>query len=333
MNTFGDLFRVTSFGESHGKAMGFILDGLPPGVEFEDDVLLDFLSRRRPGGELVSSRSEEDKPELLSGFYEGKSLGTPVACLFKNKDQRSEDYKNIKPRRGHADSVWLKKYGHTDPRGGGRSSGRETVSRVGAAAFAKMFFNQNFPELKVRSFTKSIGPVIQKSLTDEELLHASGAGLGFIDSDCFEQAKDLLKQAKEEGESYGGKVEIRVFNPPKNLGEPVFKKIKSKLAEAVLSIGAVKSFSLGADVDLTKTKGTEFHSMDLNVYGGVSGGISTGETISFSAEIKPTSSILDVAKAGRHDPCILPRALVVIEAMTYMVLMDLFLSDKLTLRC
>lgn len=329
MNTFGDLFRLTTFGESHGKALGFVLDGLPPGVKFEEDTLSDFLVRRRPGGALVSERKEEDLPEILSGLFEGQSLGTPLACLFKNKDQRSEDYKDLKPRRGHADQVWLEKYKVVDPRGGGRSSGRETVARVGAAAFAKMFFNQYHSKMKVKAFTKSIGPIEQKKLDDETILKSKDQGLGFLEEGSFKDAAALLKKAKTEGESYGGVVEVKVFHPPKGLGEPVFKKIKSKLAEAVLSIGAVKSFSLGEPVDFSTLKGTEYHAMPSSIYGGIQGGIATGETISFSAEVKPTSSILDVAKKGRHDPCILPRALVVIEAMTYLVLMDLFLYSKL----
>lgn len=329
MNTFGNLFRLTTFGESHGKALGFVLDGLPPGVVFEEETLRDFLERRRPGGELVSARKETDLPEVLSGFYENKSLGTPVACIFKNKDQKSEDYKDLKPRRGHADKVWLDKYGIQDPRGGGRSSGRETVSRVGGAAFAKMFFNQFYPDVKIKAFTKSIGPIKQKSFDDDFIQSSQNQGLGFIDQLSFKEAEVLLKKAKEDGESYGGEVEVKVFNPPSGLGEPVFKKIKSKMAEAILSVGAVKSFSLGEDVNLSLVKGSEFHAMKASVYGGVQGGITTGDTMTFTAEVKPTSSILDVAKKGRHDPCIVPRALVVIEAMTYLVLIDLVLNNQI----
>ena len=329
MNTFGDLFRLTTFGESHGKALGFILDGLPSGVKFEEETLLDFLIRRKPGGSLVSERKEEDVPELLSGFFKGQSLGTPVACLFENKDHRSKDYKDLKPRRGHADQVWLNKYKVIDPRGGGRSSGRETVARVGGAAFAKMFFNQFYSQMKIKAYTKSIGSIEQKKMDEKSIFNAKNQGLGFLDVDSFKKAEVLLKKAKSEGESYGGVVEVKVFNPPQGLGEPVFKKIKSKLAEALLSIGAVKSFSLGESVNFSSTKGTEYHGMPSSVYGGIQGGISTGETISFSAQIKPTSSILNVAKKGRHDPCIVPRAVVVVEAMTYLVLMDLLLYNKL----
>ena len=330
MNTFGHLFRLTTFGESHGKALGFILDGLPPGVKFEEKTLLDFLIRRRPGGDLVSSRKEEDQPEILSGFYENESLGTPIACVFKNQDQRPKDYENSKFRRGHADEVWLKKYKISDPRGGGRSSGRETLCRVGGGAFAKMYFNQFYPTMKVKAFTKSIGPVEQNFLEEKEIFNQAHEGLGFLEASCFKSASSLLKTAKSQGESYGGQVELRVFNPPVGLGEPVFKKMKSSLAEAILSIGAVKSFSLGQEVDMKSTQGSLFHDSlsDHSVYGGIQGGISTGQTISFCAEIKPTSSILDEAKKGRHDPCIVPRALVVIEAMTYLVLMDLFLHNK-----
>jgi chorismate synthase len=192
-----------------------------------------------------------------------------------------------------------------------------------------MFFNQRLPSLKVKAFTQSIGPVEQKKMDDLSIINSEDKGLGFLDQTAFNEAERLLKKAKTEGESYGGCVEVRVFNPPPGLGEPVFKKIKSKLAEAMLSIGAVKSFSLGEDVNLSDIKGTEYHSMPISVYGGVQGGMSTGDTIIFNATVKPTSSILDVAKKGRHDPCIVPRALVVMEAMTYLVLMDLFLYNKI----
>lgn len=167
-NTFGKLYQVTTFGESHGEALGVVLDGLPSGLDFDPQVLEDFLSRRRPGGNLVSSRQEGDRPEILSGLYKGKTLGTPLACLFRNQDARSEDYQDLKPRRGHADQVWLQKFAHVDRRGGGRSSGRETVSRVVAGAFAKMALNSVAPEMEVRAKTASLYKISESLQTDQE---------------------------------------------------------------------------------------------------------------------------------------------------------------------
>lgn len=333
MNTFGDLFRLTTFGESHGAALGFVLDGMPPGVPYNEDVLFEMLERRRPGKKLTSARSEGDKPQILSGVYEGLTLGTPIACVFKNTNAKSEDYKNLAPRRGHADKVWADKFGHSDLRGGGRSSGRETVARVGGAAFSKMMFTKTAPGFMVKAVAKNIGPIENPTLEDEAFFSTPINEVGFFKNKSgksqITRVEELLTSAKADGQSYGGSIEVRVKNPPPSLGEPTFKKLKAKLAEAVMGVGAVKSFSLGDEVDLKTCTGSEFHSMNKSVYGGISGGISTGETIKFFCEIKPTSSILDVAKKGRHDPCILPRALVVIEAMVYLVMADLYLNNKI----
>lgn len=333
MNTFGDLFRLTTFGESHGPALGFILDGMPAGVSYDESVLTEMLIRRMPGKKHTSSRKEEDVPKILSGVFEGITLGTPIACFFENKNAKSKDYENLPPRRGHADEAWVTKYGHTDHRGGGRSSGRETVARVGGAAFSKMLFNKVAPELTVKAVANNIGPVESSFLKDESFFNTPLNALGFFENEDgrkkTKEAEALLQTAKANGQSYGGTVEVRVQNPPKSLGEPTFKKLKAKLAEAVMGVGAVKSFSLGDNVNFKTVTGTEFHSMNQSVYGGISGGLSTGETLKFFCDIKPTSSILDVAKKGRHDPCILPRALVVLESMVYLVLADLYLNLKI----
>jgi len=327
-NLFGSLYRVMSFGESHGAGLGVVVEGLPSGLNFDEKVLNDFLSRRKPGGALVSSRKEPDLSKILSGVFENKFLGTPVTCVFENKDAKSEDYKDLPERRGHADSAWSDKYKHLDPRGGGRSSGRETVSRVAAGAFAKMALSQSFPEMKVRALASSIYNIQDEHLADEAYFSMQSSDLGFVSEVQHEKAVSLLTKAQKDGESYGGVVELRVQSPIKSLGQPVFGKFKADLASAMLSLGAVKSFSIGDQVDLSQVKGTDFHSLPKSVYGGIQGGLTSGDTIKFFCEIKPTSSILDVSKKGRHDPCIVPRLLVVIESMVWMVLMDHWLQRK-----
>ncbi len=327
-NTYGKLFKLTTFGESHGEGLGVVLDGMPSGIEFDEALLKDFLSRRRPGGDLVSARKETDSPKILSGIFEGKTLGSPISCVFENMDAKSDDYKNLPMRRGHADSVWTEKFGHADRRGGGRSSGRETLGRVVGGAFAKMALTKTFPNLDVKAVTKSIYKFRDESYSDEEYFKLEKSDLGFLSKTTSEEASIDILKAKENGDSFGGSVEIRVKNPISSLGQPVFGKAKSKIAEAVLSIGAVKSFSLGDDVDFSKCTGKEFHSMQESVYGGILGGITNGDTIKFFVDVKPTSSILDVAKKGRHDPCIVPRILVVLESMVWIVLMDLWAQRK-----
>lgn len=304
-NQFGNFFQLSSFGESHGAAMGVVIDGCPSGVPFDLELLQTELDRRRPGtSSAVSARSELDQVEVLSGVFEGQTLGTPIAMLVRNQDARSQDYKEIakEPRIGHADDTWSSKYGHRDHRGGGRSSGRETVSRVMAGAVAQMFLRQIYPELQVKGEAKRIGP-FESGITNEVMA--------------------FLEKAKIEGKSYGGTVGLTVKGMPKNLGQPVFHKLKSDLASAILSIGATTGFELGAGFSAVEEEGSEFHSRnDSEVYGGIRGGISTGEDLHFSVAFKPTSSVKDVAKKGRHDPCIVPRAIPVVEAMTWLVLAD-----------
>lgn len=313
MNTFGRNFRITSFGESHGPALGVVIDGCPAGVEFDEKLLQKWLERRRPGtSAMVSARQEPDTPEILSGIYNGRTLGTPITVIVRNTDARSQDYENMAPRIGHADDVWSEKFGHTDPRGGGRASGRETLARVIAGAFAQMALRQMAPEMTVKGFARKIGPL--------ELAHPN---------DRTQEIEELLSRAKEEGQSYGGIAAILVEQPPPNLGQPVFHKLKSDLAAAMMSVGATNSFHIG-ESGSEELKGTEFHAdFHSDRYGGIRGGISTGENIYFEVGFKPTSSIKDVAKKGRHDPCIIPRAIPVLEAMTYLVLIDHILWSRL----
>jgi chorismate synthase len=334
-NSFGHLFKFSSFGESHGAALGVIIDGCPGGLEFNMELLLHNLKRRRPGQSTVTtSRQEFDAPEILSGVFENKTLGTPICIVVRNHDQKSHDYSQIKnePRIGHADDTWTVKFGHIDYRGGGRASGRETLCRVLAGTVAQMLCEKLVPEIKVKSYSSQIAHF---KLTNEEKKNVWNLAIDdfvtrFPSPVINEKITRLLESAKIEGESYGGTVETQVLNAPAGLGQPVFHKFKSDLAAAMLSVGASTAFEFGEGFFSTESKGSEFHSqINSDNYGGIRGGITTGDAISFAVGFKPTSSIKDVAKKGRHDPCIVPRAVPVIEAMTWLVLADHLLWRRL----
>lgn len=340
-SSFGSRFVITSFGESHGTALGVLIDGCPAGVKFDQELLISEMTRRRPGvhGEqiaahaeqVVSGRKEKDHPEILSGVFEGKTLGTPIAIIVRNEDAQSQDYDDIKktPRTGHADDVWKNKFKHYDHRGGGRSSGRETLSRVLAGSVAQMMMKQASAQTKVLGYASQIGSF--------QLTEAERAQVEKINPDQY-QARfpsqqhqavgEALKKAQADGESFGGVAEILIKAPPANLGQPVFHKLKSDLAQAFMSVGATHGFELGSGFDVATTKGTEFHQQDGSQYAGIRGGISTGDDILIRVSFKPTSSILDVAKKGRHDPCIVTRAIPVLQAMTWLVLADHYLWSK-----
>lgn len=342
-NLFGERFQLISFGESHGVGLGVVIDGCPSEVIFDEVILRKELERRRPGQKvnnisIVSDRQELDSPEILSGVYQGKTLGTPIAMFVRNNDARSQDYNEIaqKPRPGHADDTWKMKFGHTDPRGGGRSSGRETLARVMGGAVAKMFLNQCFPETKIIAYAKQIGPL---KLTPEDCLEIETKITSPYEVDTFSsrcphaimnsKIEELLVKAKQEGRSYGGEVIVLIKNPPSGLGQPVFHKLKSDLASAFMSLGATTGVELGAGHEATAAEGSQFHQQQTQAhYGGIRGGISTGETIQFKVFFKPTATVLDTAKKGRHDPCIIPRAIPVLEAMAQMVIMDHILWQR-----
>lgn len=318
-NSFGSRFVITTFGESHGTAMGVVIDGCPAGVRWNQKLIETNLSKRRPGqNSLVSARNELDQFEILSGVFEGQTLGTPIALVVRNQDARPQDYDNIKTqaRAGHADDVWKSKFGISDPRGGGRSSGRETVSRVLAGSVAQMALEQLYPQLKIKA------EVIQ--------IHDRNVSGPPFDV----KTETWLTEAKALGESYGGIIQLRIQSPPEGLGQPVFKKLKSDLALALMSIGAVNGVELGSGFSATQQSGTAFHhSKNSENYGGIRGGISTGEDILMRISIKPTSSLLDIAKKGRHDPFIGTRAVPVIESMVHLVVLDQALwlrSDRLS---
>lgn len=334
-NIFGSRFSVMTFGESHGAALGAVIDGCPAGVVFDLSIVQRELQRRRPGSAsissqgMVSARNEADQVEVLSGIFEGRTLGTPIAMIVRNTDHRSQDYQEIlqQPRQGHADDIWRDKYLHSDHRGGGRSSGRETLGRVLAGAIAKMFVTQVAPVCDVMGFSSQIGPL---RLTEQDYERLK-SGVYYPDdfsarfpSEAHEEARELLVQARAEGESFGGVAEIWLRNPPPYLGQPVFAKFKATLAQAMMSVGATAGVEFGVGFSAASEAGTQFHSIDSEQtqYGGLRGGITTGEPISLKVAFKPTSSILDVAKKGRHDPCIVIRAIPVLEAMTWLCLAD-----------
>ncbi len=314
-NIFGERLKFVSFGESHGPSYGIVLDGFPAGIKIDVNLLKANLDKRKPGAtSYVSARKESDDFEIQSGIFEGKSLGTPIAVTVKNHNQKSEDYKKIKqqPRFGHADDTWKSKFGHSDHRGGGRASGRETLNRVIAGSFAQMLLKEVSPKTKIQVAATQIGPY---KLTPSDILP--------------KKVIQFLEDAKKNGESYGGIAECIIKNPPKNLGQPVFHKLKADLAFATMSLGATTGFELGGGFDSIELKGTEFHKkMESKNYGGIRGGITTGEDIIFRVGFKPTSSIKDVAKKGRHDPCIVPRALPVIESIAWFVLADHLLWSR-----
>lgn len=310
-NSMGHILTMTCFGESHGPAMGVVLDGCPAGVDFDEALLLKNLERRKPGGPLQSSRKEEDLPMILSGVFENKTLGTPIAIIVHNKDQRSSDYQKEEKefRAGHADDLWKYKFSHFDYRGGGRASGRETVCRVIAGSLSQMILKHLAPDLKVGAHIKSIGTLLSE------------------DKDFSMNLENLLLNAKNEGKSYGGKVQVHISHVPKGLGQPLFAKLKMELTGALMGIGATFGVML-ANENLSQLEGSEFH-QNAHHYSGIRGGISTGEDIFLDLYFKPTSTFGKKAQEGRHDPCIVPRALPVIEAMVYFILADHLLWKRL----
>lgn len=337
-NSFGSRFVITTFGESHGPALGAVIDGMPAGLRWDEKLLNRELARRRPGqSSIVTSRRELDLPEVLSGIYQGKTLGTPIAIIVRNHDARSDAYRQIAKaaRIGHADDMWQAKFSHRDPRGGGRSSGRETLSRVIGGACAQMLVSRLAPKVRVKGWAGAIGPMVlsdserQKMHESRQANSADQYAARFPSAKQTKLVEDLLLAAKAEGLSYGGIAEISIEGLPVGLGQPVFHKLKSELAQASLGLGATSGFEIGEGFAAAAREGSKFHTSRRSArYGGVRGGISTGEAIFFRVAFKPTASVLDVAKRGRHDPCIVPRAIPVLQAMANLVIADHLLWSK-----
>lgn len=323
-NSFGKMFSLTSFGESHGPAMGVVIDGVPGGLNFNLQDLQIELDKRAPGKIAgTTSRNENDEAEVLSGIFEGKTLGTPIAVIIRNTNQKSSDYEKLKTehRPGHADRTTEMKYGIRDHRGGGRASGRETVARVVAGYFAGLII----PQVKVKAFVSLLGPFNFKSTPEK--LDTNFGPYSFPDVSKNSEIETYLLDLKAKGESVGGKVKIIVDHCPVGLGEPAFDKLKADFAKALLSIGAVVSFSYGLGEEMAGLMGSTV-SAQSSAFGGMEGGISNGERMLMTITFKPTSTVGDKALAGRHDPCIIPRAIPVVEAMVKIVLADHFLRQN-----
>ncbi len=335
-NTFGNFLTLTTFGESHGVALGAIIDGCPAGIELSLEDIQANLNRRRPGqSKITTSRGEKDQGEILSGVFDGKTLGSPICVVIRNHDARSKDYDPNYYRAGHADRVWQDKYGHRDHRGGGRASGRETIGRVIGGSIAEKILP---PEVSIVGFTRQIGthrvPDPSGDLTRASVdTHATR----MPDHEIGDVVSAELEKCKAEGDSRGGIVEVWVDGIPRGLGEPVFLKAKNTLANAIMSVGAVVGVTLGdAPIDVTMA-GAEFHSgvsgsgEDAGISpaaNGIQGGITNGERIRVQAYFKPASTVGSMATSGRHDPCIVPRAVPVIEAMVALTLADLYLASR-----
>ena len=323
-NIFGKMLSLTSFGESHGPAMGAILDGVPAGLAFSQKKLQEEVNRRSPGKILgTTTRQEPDCVEILSGIFESKTLGTPIAAVVFNRDQRSEDYESLKStyRPGHADQTTLLKYGHRDHRGGGRASGRETLARVIAGHFASLII----PQIFVKAYLCQLGPFVWEGIPPN--LKEDFSPYAFPDPKQNGPLKDYLLNLQTQGESCGGRVGIVVDHCPTGLGEPAFDKLKADLAKALLSIGGVVSFSYGLGEKMATLSGTKVSS-EQSHFGGMEGGMSNGGRLTMQIVFKPTSTVGEKAKQGRHDPCIIPRAIPVVEAMVKFVLADHFLRQK-----
>lgn len=328
MNTFGQLFSVTTFGESHGPAMGAVVDGCPAGVRLTTAQVQAALDRRRPGqSALTTARQEADQVELLSGVYEDKTLGTPIAAVVRNKDARSGDYEKLQreDRPGHADAVWRARFLHRDPRGGGRTSGRETLCRVIGGSIAEALLARELPALRTVAWVSQVGPVAVAAVQPTRA-QVDAHPTRCPDAAAAERMEALIHEAKAAGDSLGGTIDVRIEGLPIGLGEPVFGKLKSRLADAVSGIGAVSGVVWGSGdffADVQK-RGSQFH-VGREVYGGIQGGLSNGEPVTMRVFFKPPATLANHAKEGRHDPCILPRAVPVVEAMVSLVLADLWL--------
>ncbi|MFQ3239622.1 MAG: chorismate synthase [Olleya marilimosa] len=347
-NSFGNLFKLTTFGESHGVAIGGIIDGCPPGIELDLEAIQVEMNRRKPGqSNIVTQRKEPDEVKFLSGIFEGVTTGTPIGFIIENSNQKSHDYSHIKDsyRPSHADYVYEKKYGLRDYRGGGRSSARETASRVVAGAIAK----QVLKNVKINAFTSSVGDIfIDKPYQDLDFSKIESNDVRCPDSAIAEKMITRIKDIRKEGDTIGGTVTCVLQNVPIGLGEPVFDKLHAELGKAMLSINAVKGFEFGSGFCGAKMKGSEHNdlfnidgSTKTNLSGGIQGGISNGMDIYFRVAFKPVATliqkyetinrageIVEMQGKGRHDPCVVPRAVPIVEAMAALVLADYLLINK-----
>jgi chorismate synthase len=354
-NTFGQLFRVTTFGESHGGGIGVVIDGCPPRVEISESDIQRELDRRRPGqSKLTTQRKEQDRCEILSGLFKGKTLGTPIAIAVRNRDARPEDYIEIagKFRPSHADYTYEAKYGIRNWQGGGRASARETIGRVAAGAVAKKILSTLYPDFEIVAYVAQIHDIVAK--IDRSTVKIKDVEKNIVrcpDAGVAKRMISLIEQVRDEGDSIGGVIECVGRGVAPGLGEPVFDKLEADLAKAMLSLPATKGFEIGSGFAATRMRGSQHNDpfemrggkirTTTNNSGGVQGGISNGEDIYFRVAFKPPSTIAlqqktvtsskregELAARGRHDPCVLPRAVPIVEAMTALVLCDHALRHK-----
>ena len=347
-NSFGTIFKLTTFGESHGPAIGGIIDGCPAGITLDLDAIRKEMDRRKPGqSAIVTQRKEEDQVEFYSGLFEGVTTGTPIGFVIHNTNQKSRDYSHIKDsyRPSHADYVYDKKYGLRDYRGGGRSSARETACRVVAGAIAKQFLK----DISFNAYVSQVGNIVlQKSYDELDLSKTESNAVRCPDPDTAKQMEDYIKSIRKEGDTIGGVISCVIRNIPVGLGEPVFDKLHAQLGKAMLSINAVKGFEYGSGFAGVQMKGSEHNdqfntdgSTKTNYSGGVQGGISNGMDIHFRVAFKPVATLLQAYETidsdgnkvqaqgrGRHDPCVVPRAVPIVESMAALVLADLALLNR-----
>lgn len=352
-NSFGKLFKITTFGESHGVALGVTIEGCPAGLEIDESFIRSEMQRRKPGqSKITTQRKEEDEIEILSGIFEGKSTGTPIGIVIRNADQKSKDYSHIadKFRPSHADFTYFQKYGIRDYRGGGRSSARETAARVAAGAVAKLFLAQIGVE--VQAYVSQVGHLtLQKPYQELDLAQTEENIVRCPDPELAEEMIELIDSVRKDRDTIGGVVSCVIKNTPAGLGEPVFDRLHAELGKAMLGINAVKGFEYGSGFEGVKMRGSEHNDAFVkegeqiktltNHSGGIQGGISNGEDIYFKVAFKPVATIMQdqaslneageqvtVSGKGRHDPCVVPRAVPIVEAMAALVIADYFLLSK-----
>jgi chorismate synthase len=349
-NSFGKVFKLTTYGESHGIAIGGVIDGCPAGIQIDFDAIQEEMNRRKPGqSEIVTQRKEPDSVEFLSGIFEGVTTGTPIGFTIHNTNQKSKDYSHIKDvyRPSHADYTYEKKYGNRDYRGGGRSSARETASRVVAGAIAKQFLK----DIKINAYTSSVGDIyLKKPYQDLDFSKTEANAVRCPDEATANLMIDKIKEIRKEGDTIGGTITCVIENVPVGLGEPVFDKLHAELGKAMLSINAVKGFEYGSGFCGVQMKGSEHNdlfnadgSTKTNLSGGIQGGISNGMDIYFRVAFKPVATVIQKQDAlnsegeivamqgkGRHDPCVVPRAVPIVEAMAALVIADYVLLDRLS---
>lgn len=355
-NSFGELFRITTFGESHGKAIGVIVDGCPSNIEIDEEFIQSELDKRKPGqSKITTQRKESDTAQILSGTFEGKSTGTPISILIPNEDQRSKDYSHIadKYRPSHADYTYQMKYAIRDYRGGGRSSARETAARVAAGAIAKLFLKQQ--GIEIFAHVSGVGEIESPNLDTKDLkalLESRESNIArCADPATANEMIDFIDNIRKNGDTVGGRISAIIRGVPAGIGEPVFDRLHAELGKAMLSINAVHGFEYGSGFEGSKLRGSQHNDIftnedgkvitRTNFSGGIQGGISNGMDITFKVAFKPVATIMrdqstlnqqgeetTISGKGRHDPCVVPRAVIIVEAMAALVLADQLLKQR-----